>query len=253
MTMTMTTMTGPNIIRAGEKGALIDRGRFASHERRASGLDGTFTSPIDDALAFHELNTDQFPLAQANDIEKVLTAVDAIRAGANTPDAVATALGLSDRQGAYYADAAGYLGLVDVVAGAEYKTYEATDMGALLSDADATTRADGMTKIVARIPEMGLLSELGPEGLAEHLSTQMSETTAGRRASTLVTWARMYERRDLSFVIGTEMHEAQERIVAAVERAQADREARARAAAEPEPEVCTDCYMTKSVSGACGC
>jgi hypothetical protein len=241
------------LTRAGDVGAIIDRGQFASRGFRDGTIEGGLPSPLDQELAFHELNTDKFPLAQANDIEKVLTAVDAIRAGANTPDAVATALGLSDRQGAYYADAAGYLGLVDTVSGAEYKTYEATDMGVLLTDSDAATRADGMTKIIARIPEMSVLSEVGAEGLAERLSTTMSETTAGRRASTLVTWARSYERRDLSFVIGTEMHDAQERIVAAVERAQADREARARAAAEPEPEICTDCWMAKSVSGACGC
>lgn len=246
--------------RRKDKGVAGPGGLWVAKENSAAAGFDLAGDQLESTLRFHELATDRFPTPQANDIEKILTAVDAIRAGANTPDAVALALGNArakdehtDRQGRYYADAAGYLGLVDRIAGADYVSYEVTDTGAALADATAERRVEAMTRIISQVPEIALYAEIGAEGLTEHLEKTYAESTADRRASTYMTWARTLERRDLSFVFGTEMFEAQDRIIAAVERAEADREARIRANRVVEPEICMDCFMAKSVSGECAC
>ncbi|WIB65619.1 hypothetical protein [Curtobacterium sp. MCBD17_040] len=76
--------------------------------------DGGAAAPQVTLSSFRAQSTvnDAFPFPQANDLEKVITVVDAVGEHANTSGAIADTIGVSaEREGTYYADAAGYLGL----------------------------------------------------------------------------------------------------------------------------------------------
>lgn len=230
---------------SGEPG---NGGEFGARARSEAETHLTGANPVVDLT---------FPQPQANDLDKVISVIDAVAAGANTGDAVGEALAIADREGAYYADAAGYLGLVQTVAGPGPKTYELTPAGEELLGASAADRVSIISERAQAVPGLQLLDEFGEEGVREFIDAQgFAESTAGRRTSTMVSWSRaLTNPDDLSRVVGSTVTEVQGRSAAAVHAAEvrAARESELRALAPKPAETCTGCWMEISVSGACGC
>lgn len=158
-------------------------GQFAPQIRAEDFLDlsGTVTTPD---LDF------SFPFPQANNLHKVACVVDAVAAGANTGESVAETLELSDREGFYYADAAGYLGFVTTIDGAGAKTYELTPWGEQLLAEDAAGRAELLKATAYTVPAVQIFSDRGEAGVLEYLEeeTGLGETTAIRRTATISAW-----------------------------------------------------------------
>jgi hypothetical protein len=199
-----------------------------------------------------------FPEPQANDLDKVSAVVDAVAAGANTAEAIAESMSMVDREGSYYGDAAGYLGLVQTVSGGDIKTYELTPAGEQMLEADPNERLTMLRDITAQAPGMQMLDEYGTDGVGEYLEAAgLGEATATRRTATLVSWSRSLAQpedfaNDIALSVGT----TRLRSAAAAEHAEEGRAARASAAAASMPKpaaICTSCFMALPVSGICDC
>jgi hypothetical protein len=195
---------------------------------------------------------DSFPVPQANSLAKVAAAVDAIEGGANTDDAVAHAIGVTPRQGAYYANAAGYLGFVAPSAAAQPRQWDVTPAGAEFLNADAPTRAEVLSHLVSTIPEVDSSLNDGAE-VEEMLVERLGESTAVRRAATLQSW--MDTLTDPEVAEGylvLESDGVRDRIDAARAVAiRAREEARRRATTERPTAVCPGCFMTLPSTGVC--
>ena len=158
-------------------------GQFSAHTHSDGDvvLQGTMT--IERATNVN----DSYPFPQANKIETIGCVVDAVAAGANTGDSVAETLNLASREGSYYADAAGYLGFIDTVSGADVKTYELTALGEDLLAADPAERVEILRTATADVPAVqiyGLRGESGVRELLEEVTT-LGESTSARRTATI--------------------------------------------------------------------
>jgi len=227
-------------------------GQFANRDRDDDAL--TLTIPTEVATSIN----DRFPLPQANNLEKVCSVMDAVVLGANSAEAIGETLGLHTREGAYYGDAAGYLGLVDTVSGADQKTYELTALGEQLADAPTAERVEMLRDIVANVPAVQTYAERGEAGVHEMLTEAgLGDTTIGRRGSTISSWyMSLAVEKDTEFTALAES-ERQSSNVRGVDAAiRLDLARRARALAAPVEKVaaiCTDCFMALPVSGICDC
>jgi hypothetical protein len=225
-------------------------GQYSAHDRDGDAL----TLTIEVATSIN----DRFPLPQANNLEKVCSVMDAVLLGANSAEAIGETLGLHTREGAYYGDAAGYLGLVDTASGADQKTYELTALGEQLADASTADRVEMLRNIVATVPAVQIYAEHGEAGVQEMLSEAgLGETTVGRRSSTISSWyMSLAVEKDIEFTALAES-ERQNSNVRGVEAAiRLDLVRRARALAAPTEKVaavCTNCFMALPVSGICDC
>lgn len=230
-------------------------GQFREHQRAdapislaSNGFLATGEQPIND----------RFPFPQANVLEKVLCVVDAVDAGANTAEAVAETLSVTAREGAYYADAAGYLGFVDTIDGAEVKTYGLTHLGERLQDADAARRVEAIRDVVARVDAVQVHAEYGEDGVRELLeeTTGLGDSTVTRRAATIAAWYdALGHTTELTEAVEREHSDAGDRAIAAAIRATVARQERLAAAAKAAERVaaiCEQCFMELPLSGICG-
>ena len=204
-------------------------------------------------LAVFRIN-DSHPIPQANSLAKVAATVDAIEGGANTDDAVAHAIGVTPRQGAYYANAAGYLGLVASKAGATPREWDLTEAGAQFLNADSETRATVLRHLLSEIPEVDSSLHDGTE-VEELLTEKLGETTALRRAATLESWLNVLT--DASHAqsqLALETDGVRDRIDEARTVAlQARDAARKRQSTQRPTSVCQDCFMALPATGICSC
>jgi hypothetical protein len=197
------------------------------------------------SLAYSE-GGNGFPAPQADRLDKVAVAVDAIAAGAETPDAVAESLGMTQsRNGHMYGDAAGYLGLVDVI-NENPKHYGLTPLGEQFIGMEPDQRSAMLNTLVADSDIVQTYNDRGDGGVEELLEERgYSGETVSRRAQTAASWAKHVE--------GAEMLDLTDEIAATRERAaEAAKKVESKRVAAA-PEVCPDCFMQKSVDGSCMC
>ncbi|MPV50152.1 hypothetical protein GCG21_09065 [Pseudactinotalea sp. HY160] len=200
---------------------------------------------------------DSFPYPQANDLDKIACTVDAVDAGANTHEAIAESLGVHDREGAYYADAAGYLGLLEPVPGEEVRTYSCTSLGQQMTLADNEDRARLMAGMLDHVPAVAIYDEGGEEAVTDLYNLDgLSETTATRRAATIRSWVgQINDPRHLAGSVRTCRMQTINRAGPAALQAQeaARRRSEQRARAEQPPAICPECFMQIPSSGMCDC
>lgn len=196
-----------------------------------------------------------FPHPKANNLHKIAAVVDVVHAGANTGSAVAEALDIEEREGTYYADAAGYLGLLETVTGEPVKTYSVTTQGMNLMLSDYAERATMMLHLVAQTPGVQVFAENGREGVMEMLDyAGLAEATAVRRAGTISSWFnQIANEEDLMAGVIIEIDSAQGRALEAAKRAQEVRHARIAAMAPRERTfgTCSSCFMSLPATGNC--
>lgn len=252
--MTMTATRIKDVQGAGTKdatGRTISGGQFY-HSR-----DGGTAAPAVTLTSFRSQSTvnDSFPFPQANDLEKIVTVVDAVAANADTSAAIADTIGVTaEREGTYYADAAGYLGLVETSNTGGLRTYALTELGEHLQLADTAERADLIRQLVTRVPAVDEYTYRGEAGLAEYMEeeTDLTGSTLDRRAATITSWYKAaISGEELTDKIGDQRAGADSRVLAAAARASiARREAAERA--EPAPAaVCMEHFVELPVSGIC--
>ncbi len=249
-------MSTQTLVRRKSTGQTGNGGLFAEHSR----TDADVVLAPARLLDFVTKVNDRFPLPQANQLRKVLSVVDAVDAGANSADSVAEALGVTNREGAYYGDAAGYLGFVDLNAASDQKTYELTPLGEMLLHADAYERVAIAREVVANVPSVQLFAESDGVAVIEHYAESgLADSTAERRAATVASWYHdIAIENDSEFTgdVSTEVRACGSRAVSAAQHAADER---ARRAAELQmkprdeaPNVCPECSMVLPVSGICG-
>ena len=187
-----------------------------------------------------------YPTPQADRLDKVAAVVDAVVAGANTIAAIAEALCVVDRQGAYYANAAAYLGLIEVQSTIP-ASYELTADGSMFCDANAHARAVALLELVGAIPAVqefldGDLSDT----IAYYQSLGLDTQTATRRAATAGLWCKHVTSGALDTVaLDREAHAARANapaIAAALHRA--------RQGEHPSPS-CPSCHTELPRTGVC--
>ena len=220
--------------------------------------DGGSAAPAVTLASFRSQTTinESFPFPQANDLEKVLTVVDAVAAQADTSAAIADTIGVSaEREGTYYADAAGYLGLVEIDNAGGLRTYQLTELGEHLYSADTDERAELLRQVVARVPAVDEFALRGEDGLAEFMDeeTNLSGTTLDRRAATISSWHRAISSGDaLTDKLDSERIGADSRVLAAAAKAtEARKDYAEKNRPAPQAEVCMSCFMEKPASGIC--
>ena len=205
----------------------------------------------------HRVNT-AFPLPQANDLTKLAAVVDHLRDGNDTGVAMARALDVSERQGYYYADAAGYLGLVETSPASDIRTYVLSPLGVEMLEMDGAERREFLRYAVGGMPAVKTFKAEGEDAMFELLSDQgLGEGTAARRSASVTSWVEALEGEDdFGASVDMELQQAGERSRASAVLCGEEREERTRAAAAAQPkqaEICMDCFMAKASSGTCGC
>ena len=204
----------------------------------------------------YEINA-AFPAPKANNLEKIAAVVDVVDAGCNTGESVADALDIETREGSYYGDAAGYLGLVDVVSGEAVKTYHVTAQGYALMSLETTGRVDFLKRIIADSPLVQVYAESGNAGVMDVLTHDMeyAEATAVRRAACIASWHNQSGNAGLGALIGATVAGAQSRAVDAAKRAAEVRKARIEAATPTIRSygTCLECFTQLPASGSCDC
>ena len=191
-----------------------------------------------------------FPAPQADRIDKVAVVVDAVCAGADTASAIAAALEMVERQGYYYANAAGYLGLISVVAGTTPVEYALTTEGAHYLGSGPGARAALLTELIATVPavQIYLDSDLAAVQL-HYMDDGLDEVTATRRAHTALGWAQAATAGTIDadeIAASTSAARAAAPAIAAALAAQ-------RLAAKPvEPAICGGCFLQLPATGVCG-
>jgi hypothetical protein len=198
---------------------------------------------------------DAFPIPQANDLDKIVALVDAVNSGANTGEAVAETFEMSGRQGPYYADAAGYLGLVDTIHGANVRTYELTTIGQQMLASAPGERVALIRELIASTPAVQILSDDGQESMLDFLSEAgLNDGTSARRGACASSWvSALGDSSGFENSVQDALGTVRDRAGAAAAHAATRAEFIAAAKREPVAEICTGCFMVKSVSGDCGC
>ena len=211
---------------------------------------------IDTVLRNWEPN-DDFSFPQANDLEKVILVVDAVENGANTNDSVAAVFGIAPRTGAYYATAAGYMGLIQKHETDMLQQFSLTGRGQDMLALNREERADLISEMVLRLPEAETVAEDGVEGLEADLqkANDWQDSTAERRSACIGSW---YESATDRERLANSVEETEAitsiRYEAAARMASTQRyDARQKAeAGRPRVgEVCQSCFTEKSLSGEC--
>lgn len=232
------------------------RGQFATKPASEADVQltvvpGTRHPALDD----YEVD-DSFPYPQANDLDKVVAVTDLVRGGADTPDAIAHGLDVSGRQGSYYANAAGYLGLVESDRTTGMTTYNLTELGNAFADSDAADRADMMRHMISGMEDVQIVTTDGKAELSRQIQMEdLDPVTADRRASTIAAWAdQTGSTQRLELAIVTTTDDCGSRVSEAAQRARAQREEHQRLRSVPERPVavCGTCHMQLLPSGECG-
>ena len=204
-------------------------------------------------LSDYEVNY-EFGVPQANDLEKVALVADAVANGANTQESIAEALDIHTREGGYYANAAGYLGIVDADKSDGVHAYHLTAIGDALINSEENTRAEMIAQMVERVPEVQVYAEEGKGGLRQAVQgAGFTGTTVGRRVDSIRSWVRTTDdRTGLSLRLAEIGAASKARYAGAAQSAKAQIAA-ARALRKPEPvyDICNSCFMALPTTGVC--
>lgn len=199
---------------------------------------------------------ESYPFPQANSIAKLASAVDAIEEEADTDDAIAHALDVDPRQGSYYASAAAYLGLAVERTHASPRAWELTGAGEAFLSADTATRTVILQHLVTSIPEMREHLQHGSD--VEVLlgnRPEYSDSTAGRRAATVMTWYEtVTDTSKAARELTLENDGMRERLTGAQQIATDGRTRAREHAAASLPRVlpaCPTCHMQMPATGIC--
>ena len=208
----------------------------------------------------YDVDYESWPVPQADDLDKVSATVDAINAGANTSSSIGESIGNVNRGGSYYANAAGYIGLI-AKSPDEYGVdrFHLTEQGEKFVTMDSQDRASMMSNMVNETPLMQ-----GPERTlteqAKMLSHEgLNEISAKRRAGSLSAWhSAIQDKGSFAQKINTESNGVAQRAqVAVLNQQREDVERYEKNAQNKKPQeprrgtVCSECFMEKSASGIC--
>lgn len=203
---------------------------------------------------------DEWPVPQADDLDKIGSVVDSINAEADTPEAIGDAIGVGDRNGSYYANAAGYLGYVEKHTDYNgFTRYGLTTLGEQFLAMDENDRAVALASSVEHSPLVQ--SARAGENVEEEISKSgatggYSDAVARRRAQTISSWIRSVDNRGQ---LQQKMSSSRaSTIMRSVEAAEKQREMLAKKKAEMKPqqkqqETCPVCFTIKSLDGSCWC
>lgn len=144
------------------------------------------------------LASNGFPVPQANSLPRVGETALYVKAGLQTAEAVGEAFPHNrskapknaHRDGRYYLDAAGYLGLVRKARKGRAMEFELTEAGQRYVALDETGRKAYLSSLAASSPLMQTYAYSKGSGLYDRLTADgMSAETARRRISTAYSWA----------------------------------------------------------------
>jgi hypothetical protein len=230
-------------------------GQFAMSARSAADIGGLAT--IDSrypGLTDWEPNT-EFPYPQANDLEKVIAVANIVDRGATTPEGIAEALDMSTRQGSYYANAAGYLGLIEKNRSEAITSYNLTGLGWSFVDSADEDRAGMAAELVTRMDDCEYVTTDGADALADVLEKHgdLATATAERRAACVKSWAGLTSNQtEFGNTIGvTTDGIMRERIEKAVLKSRLDLEKAHAMKSEPVFKICNGCNEALPATGIC--
>lgn len=196
-----------------------------------------------------------FPVPQANNLDAIASVPDAVAAGADTPKGIAAALGMSDREGDYYGNAAGYLGLVELEPHAPVRTFRLTDAGRVLAETpDPAARAQLMAAIVDEVPAVQDLRDGDEQGVIDRLAgdRDLSGTTITRRLDSFRSWDRQTASPiELADQVALVADGVRTNIGAAIQVSRSERDAAKAHRREAAPALCGSCFMQLPSSGLC--
>lgn len=201
-----------------------------------------------------EVNDDDYSHPQANRLDKVSTTVDAVEAGANTAQSISQSLGVVDRQGYYYGDAAGYLGFVAHQENGDLKEYYLTEKGQAFAGASPEQRKQIIRDTVSTMPLMQVYREDGEQAALDFMkdSSEANVTTAQRRLATLKAWDKDIQSDGFSESIAQDKKEGQTRFMDAKTYADQQRAKKSESKiTERRGAICGECFMEKPLSGVC--
>ena len=211
-------------------------------------------TPVD----LSEFRTDtSYPFPQANSLAKVAATLEAINDGADTDESIASAISVSARQGAYYGNATGYLGLAqshDTVP----RSWSLTPDGEEFLNCDPEDRALILTHLVSTIPVSGSTSDEAAEDVL-NADNMLGETTAERRGATITSW--QHTLASPGFAVKEMQLESDgvrdriegARVIADESRKRRQERAHNAAPVQKAGELCNKCFTVKSLAGSCNC
>lgn len=200
------------------------------------------------------VNDADFPHPQANRLDKVSTTVDAINGGATTISAIAQTLDVVDRQGSYYSDAAGYLGLVEEVGGGDFKEYSLTSLGQEFARAEPAERENLLRQQIAGMPLMQVYVEEGAGAAKDFMqqTSKVGDATVERRLTTLEAWSKTLKGNEFSNMIASDQRDGQTRVISAAEYAEEQRKKRANRSSGPlQGNPCPSCHQQMPLTNKC--
>lgn len=220
----------------------------------------SFTKPMVEAWGNDEEYTN-WPIPQANDLDKVASVVDSISHEATTADSIGEAIEVGERQGSYYANAAGYLGLVEKHKDDLGSThYALTQAGQTFANSGPAERAAMLAEMVNRTPlarsyrQNPNLEALQKDIAAGNDNGGYSDTVAKRRTSTLTSWISAIENVDqFTNQISTQQRDTLQRSISASmkQREETAEKRRQLSIQRSVGETCNSCFMVKPVSNIC--
>ncbi len=210
---------------------------------------------------YQDMEYDVWPIPQASDLEKVSSVVDSISNNATTAQAIAEALGTVEREGGYYANAAGYIGLVEKYEDDQNLTqYGLTTAGQTFFNLTPEERGSMLSEMINQTPvAQTYLDSKSPEDFEKQLmasgKTNLTDVTAKRRASSFSSWmTQLKDTKGLSDTLGKQQAETISRSILASRNQQIAREERKSQVSSTqklEGGTCPTCFMIMPVSGIC--
>lgn len=204
---------------------------------------------------------DSWPLPQADNLDKVSTVVDAISGGATTPESIGESIDAVDRQGSYYANAAGYLGLVEKSKDDVGMTqFSLTMAGQTFQNLPTEDRAMMLKQLVEQTPLMQSFRSSGNS--REELEKTIGQSggheasVSKRRAASIMAWNdSLANVESLSASMDTGRQQTISRSIEASQKQAVERANKQQAlfasVVKQHGAICSQCFMAKSLNGTC--
>lgn len=197
-------------------------------------------------------HNDEFPKPQANRPERIAALVEAVHAGANDVESLKIALDVDERDARYYADAAGYLGLLHSTGN---KEYEVTEHGEVLATSSEHMKEQLVSERIKGTPEYQEYVDGGEQAVKDMMSeeTKLGDVTIARRTATARAWTDYVTDKGQNdgVATATELEGMRSRLEEAKENKRQRDEARRAAEEAAKPKVCPKHFMELSASGVC--
>lgn len=196
----------------------------------------------------------QRPFPQANSLSKVASVVDAVAGGADTDEALAMAIDVVNRQGAYYAHATAYLGFITET-GASPRGWMLTAQGIDFLRKTPADRVSMLTELVGKIDvAVATLDDSGDAESEIAINESLSSSTASRRAATIASWINIITSNKAIEEVALEYDGVKQRLPEAAKFALEAKNKIRQAGNDSRPVVvCPNCFTTKSANGVCLC